>query len=189
MTTDQLPANVETGVMPVDLAISAELHYEISQFLVLEARLLDERRFDDWVALFADDVRYWMPIRYNKPFRELSRETSRPGEPATFEETKKSLGQRVWRLKSGMAWAEDPPSRTRHLVTNVWARPTETADEFDVDSYFLVYRNRGDSEVDIWAGRREDVLRRVGDRTWQVGRRTIILDQATILAKNLSVFF
>jgi 3-phenylpropionate/cinnamic acid dioxygenase small subunit len=61
--------------------------------------------------------------------------------------------------------------------------------EFDVLSNFLCYRNRLEDEVDIWAGQREDVLRNVGPRQWQIARRSILLDQNVVLSKNLSVFF
>ena len=61
--------------------------------------------------------------------------------------------------------------------------------EYDVQSAFLTYRNRGDTEVDVWAGRRDDLLRRIAPGTWQIARRKITIDQSTILSKNLSVFF
>lgn len=172
-----------------ELDVDADIEREVTQFLYFEARLLDERRFEEWVELFADDTRYWMPVRYNRLAREMHLETAQRGEIANFDEDKKSLGQRVARLRTGMAWAEDPPSRTRHLVTNVFVAQGSAPDEYDVDSNFLTYRNRGDAEVDLWAGKRSDVIRRLGARTYRIASRTIVLDQATILAKNLSVFF
>jgi 3-phenylpropionate/cinnamic acid dioxygenase small subunit len=94
-----------------------------------------------------------------------------------------------------MAWAEDPPSRTRHLVTNVAVRhvdpaehPGFTADDLLVRSAFLVYRNRLEREENVFAGGRTDVLRRAGE-TFLIARRTILLDQNILQAKNLSTFF
>jgi biphenyl 2,3-dioxygenase beta subunit len=58
-----------------------------------------------------------------------------------------------------------------------------------VESNFLCYRNRLETEVDIWVGERQDVLRNVGPRKWQIARRYVLLDQNVILSKNLSVFF
>ena len=87
-----------------------------------------------------------------------------------------------------MAWAEDPPSRTRHLVTNVVIRPRATDAEYDVSSNFLLYRTRLETDLNIFAGCREDVLRKAAGG-WKIARRKIILDQNVILAKNLSVFF
>ena len=46
--------------------MEAELYLSVQQFLFSEARLLDERRFDDWLALFSDDAIYWMPVRHNR---------------------------------------------------------------------------------------------------------------------------
>ncbi len=43
-----------------------EVIREVEQFLYREARLLDERRFHEWLELFADDVRYWMPVRMSR---------------------------------------------------------------------------------------------------------------------------
>lgn len=185
MSVDEtiLPS-VPTMAVVADVA----LQHEIEQFLYFEARLLDERRFDDWYKILADDIQYWMPTRYNRLQREMDRENSARNEVANFDEDKRSLGQRVYRLATGMAWAEDPPSRTRHLVNNVWVQLIDD-DEYEVQSSFLTYRNRGDTEVDIWVGRRDDVIRRVGEHTFQIARRTITLDQSTILSKNLSVFF
>lgn len=183
-------ADQEAPAIPrVVLEIDAGLQFEIEQFLYLEARLLDERKFDDWFLLLADDIHYWMPTRYNRLLRELDKELAGPNEVANFDEDKRSLAQRVFRINTGMAWAEDPPSRTRHLVCNVWVRPTDITEEFDVQSAFLTYRNRGDTEVDVWAGRRDDLLRRIAPGTWQIARRKITIDQSTILSKNLSVFF
>jgi 3-phenylpropionate/cinnamic acid dioxygenase small subunit len=181
MTVEKLV--VESGI------VSVELQHEVEQFLYYEARLLDDRRFDEWLTLFTDDIHYWMPQRYNRLQREMDKENGRIGDLASFDEDRRSLGQRVFRLKTNMAWAEDPPSRTRHFVTNVWIRPTSTETELEVESYFLTYRNRGEDEVDIWAGRRDDLLRRGGESRFQIARRHILIDQATILSKNLSVFF
>jgi 3-phenylpropionate/cinnamic acid dioxygenase small subunit len=171
-----------------DVCVGVELHHDIEQFLYFEARLLDDRRFEQWWQLFTDDVQYRMPIRYNRTYRERDKASSGPGELATFDEDKMSLYRRVYRLGMPTAWAEDPPSRTRHLVTNVWARPGDAHGEFLVNSAFLVYRNRGDYDVDIWAGSRDDVLRR-SDAGWQIARRTIRIEQSTVLTPGLSIFF
>jgi 3-phenylpropionate/cinnamic acid dioxygenase small subunit len=181
--------STDSTVPTVEIGVDPELHHEVEQFLYLEARLLDERNYDAWYSLLADDISYWMPGRYNRFVREIDHEFSEPGEMAHFDDDKESLGRRVARLRTGMAWAENPPSRTRHLVTNVWVRTSDTEDEFHVQSAFLVYRNRAQDEVDIWAGRRDDAIRRIGPRQWQIARRRITLDQSTILSKNLSVFF
>jgi len=162
--------------------------------------LLDEGRFHDWLELFTDDVRYWMPVRTTRyprrsraivpldPDRGGDEELSKDGELGIFDESKETLSRRVARLDTGMAWAEDPPSRTRHLVSNVEVEPAEVPGELSVFSNFVVYRTRGETEQDFYVGARRDTLRRVED-AWRIARRTIILDQNVLLAKNVSIFF
>ncbi|HEY3240142.1 MAG TPA: 3-phenylpropionate/cinnamic acid dioxygenase subunit beta [Acidimicrobiia bacterium] len=170
--------------------VDVELQHEIEQFLYHEAHLLDEREFQDWLELFTDDIHYWMPTRYNRLRREMDTEFSAPDECAFFDEDKDSLSRRITRLETGMAWAEDPPSRTRHLFTNIRVVPTEAADEFEVHANYLLYRTRLEHDVEFFVGARSDVLRRVDDGVgWQIARRKVILDQATLNAKNLSMFF
>jgi 3-phenylpropionate/cinnamic acid dioxygenase small subunit len=166
-----------------------ELQQEIEQFLYYESRILDERRYEEWYTLLADDLHYFMPTRYNRLRRESDKEFSAPNEAAFFDEDKRSIAQRIRRLNTGMAWAEDPPSRTRHMVSNVVIRPRGNG-EYDVDCYYLLYRSRLEREVELFVGMRHDVLRRTGDSVgFEISRRTIILDQTVLLARNLSFFF
>jgi 3-phenylpropionate/cinnamic acid dioxygenase small subunit len=173
--------------------VSLEVQHRVEQFLYYEAELLDDRRYRDWYDLLSQDIQYWMPTRSNRLSRELSEENSKPGAMALFDDDKQSLGWRVRQLESGVHWAEDPPSRTRHIVSNIRVRPgSESAepDAYLVRSNFLCYRNRLDTEVDIWAGERLDTLRSLRHAPWfEVARRTILLDQNVVLSKNLSVFF
>lgn len=170
--------------------VEPRLQQEIEQFLFYEARLLDDRRIDDWFSLLADDIHYFMPTRYNRLKREADREFSGEHEAALFDEDKQSIAMRIRRLHTGMAWAEDPPSRTRHMVTNVSIRAAASPNEYEVDSYFFVYRSRLEREVETFVGMRHDLLRRVNSASgWQIARRTIILDQAILMARNLSFFF
>jgi 3-phenylpropionate/cinnamic acid dioxygenase small subunit len=87
-----------------------------------------------------------------------------------------------------MAWAEDPPSRTRHLIANIELEPGAAASELRVYSNFIVYRSRAETEQDFYVGARQDVLRRV-DGALKIARRKITLDQNVLLAKNVSIFF
>jgi len=116
--------------------VDATVQRAIEQFLYYEARLLDDRRIDEWYELLADDIHYFMPTRYNRLKREADREFSGPREAALFDEDKRSIAQRIRRLHTGMAWAEDPPSRTRHMITNVMIRLAPNAGEYEVDSYY-----------------------------------------------------
>jgi 3-phenylpropionate/cinnamic acid dioxygenase small subunit len=177
---------------PADVA-RLLLRAEVEAFLYREAELLDERRYEAWLDLFTDDVRYFMPMRRNVPHDEPEREFTREGADVSwFDEGKDTLTRRVRQLRTGVHWAEEPPSRVCHLVSNVQvvdAQPAGSSpSEVTVRSRFLVYRNRVETETDLLVGKREDVLRRV-DGGWRIARRTIVLDQNVLLAKNLTVFF
>src|ERR1700724_3197568 len=134
-----------------------ELIREVEQFLYREARLLDERRFHDWLQLFTDDVRYWMVTRsILYPWSSKAIAILNPGRNvdeiadedglAVLDETKRTLEGRVARLETGMAWAEDPPSRTRHLIANVEVAPGDNPLELAVFSNFIAYRSRSETE-------------------------------------------
>lgn len=180
--------------------INEDVNREVERFLYREARLLDERRFHEWLDLLTDDIRYWMGSRSNRypkwskaiaildPDRYVEDDLTKEDELAIFDETKQTLSQRVARLDTGMAWAEDPPSRSRHLITNIEVEASNTRSEVKVYSNFIVYRSRAETEQDFYVGARQDMLRRV-DGAWKIARRKIILDQNVLTAKNVSIFF
>ncbi len=177
-----------------------DLIREVEQFLYREARLLDDRKFHDWLTLFTDDVRYWMASRTNRypksskaiaildPERYVEDDIGREDELAILDESKETLSGRVARLDTGMAWAEDPPSRTRHMISNIEIEAGDVDSELRVYSNFIVYRSRAETEQDFYVGARRDVLRRV-DGEWKIAHRKLILDQNVLLAKNVSIFF
>jgi 3-phenylpropionate/cinnamic acid dioxygenase small subunit len=182
------------AAMSVDEQITRLLlKQEIEEFLYREADLLDERCYEDWLALIAEDVRYWMPMRRNVKVGEAEREFTRAGQDINwFDEGKETLTRRVKQILTGMHWAEEPVSRISHMVSNVRlievtpsvAEPAEVT----VRCRFLIYRNRVETETDILVGKREDLLRRV-EGQWQIARRKIVLDQNVLLTKNLTFFF
>jgi 3-phenylpropionate/cinnamic acid dioxygenase small subunit len=177
-----------------------EIRRDVERFLYWEARLLDERRFHEWLELFTEDLRYWMASRTNRyprsskaitalrpdPSREADLDVEE--EMAILDETKVTLKGRIVRLDTGMAWGEDPPSRTRHIISNIEVEPGATASELKVYSNFLVYRTRAETEQDLYVGARHDILRRV-DGAWKIARRKLLLDQNVLLPKNVSIFF
>ena len=164
------------------------LKEEIEAFLYHEAELLDERRYEEWLDLFTEDAHYFMPMRRNVPHDEPEREFTRAGTDVNwFDEGNDTLTRRVKQILTGIHWAEEPPSRTCHIVSNVQVLAADPA-EVTVKSRFLVYRNRVETETDFLVGKREDVLRR-RDGGWKIARRKIVLDQNVLLAKNLTVFF
>ena len=174
------------------------LAQDVTDFLYREAELLDERRYQDWLALLADDIRYWMPMRRNIKYGEAEREFTRSRTDINwFDEGKETLARRIKQIETGIHWAEEPASRISHLVSNVQiveATPSiADAREVLVRCRFLIYRNRVETETDILVGKREDLLRRPEGSTnsedWRIARRKITLDQNVLLSKNLTFFF
>jgi 3-phenylpropionate/cinnamic acid dioxygenase small subunit len=176
-----------SGYDSLDLPQRMLLTFEAEEFLYREASLLDERRLEEWLALCTDDIHYWMPIRRTTTAKEIANEFTKPGDMAFFDDDKQTLGLRVQRLQVGRAWAEDPPSRTRHTVSNVRILSAD-ANEILVALNFHLYRTRLDSEEDSWIGRREDLLRRENGAL-KLARRHIFLDQTVILSQNMSNLF
>jgi ethylbenzene dioxygenase subunit beta len=167
------------------LETSPETYWEVYSFLMREAELLDERREREWLELFTDDAEYLMPVRVN---RERVEGNGFSEDAFYFEETRGSLELRVRRLETEYAWAEDPPSRTRHFVTNVRVAEGEEEDEVAVRSNLLLYRSRGSvPHHDLLSAERKDVLRKE-DGQWKLRRRVILLDHAVLMTHNLSVF-
>jgi 3-phenylpropionate/cinnamic acid dioxygenase small subunit len=170
-----------------DLQAKVVLQYQLEHFYFEEAAMLDERRFEEWVDLFTDDTHYWMPIRRTRTLNEIDKEFSARGGMSYYDDDKAMLETRVRKLGTGYSWAEDPPSRTRHNINNVRV-VEDRGDELVVESNFLLYRTRLNSEEDTWIGRRHDTLRRV-DGSFKIADRKIFIDQTVILSRNLSNFF
>lgn len=177
------------ALAPPRLMVDRDLHYEIEQFLYLEADLLDERRFDEWLGLFADDLRYVMPNRSLQVERDRRGYNWGKEGFAFFDDTLASMRIRVRRLQTGAAWAEEPPSRTRRLLSCVrlFALP---GDQVECRVNFCVYRSRRERDEDIFVGSRRDRLGRSGDgQGWLIHEREIRLEQTVLTHHNLSIFF
>jgi phthalate 3,4-dioxygenase beta subunit len=166
-------------------------HQAAHQFLVEEAALLDAADYSGWLDLLCADIRYLMPVRVTTArgagFDSLA-------DMGHFDEDMYSLRKRVQRLATDHAWTEDPPSRTRHFVTNVrtfrsggGAEHAEHA-EFVVESAVLLFRSRGDTrEADLVSAGRTDLLRETAAGL-RLARREIRVDEAVLRTQNLAVF-
>lgn len=166
---------------PVDFSTS----HAITEFLYREALALDERRFRDWLAMLTEDIRYEVPVRVT---REGLAEWELSPTSRIFDDDHQTLNVRVQRLETDFSWAEQPPSRTRHYVTNVIVDHTETTDEYLVHSNCFIYRSRGDNpEPSLYSLFRKDTVRATANG-WRLARRWAAFDQSLINAHNLSIF-
>ncbi len=124
------------------------------QFLIHEARLLDERRFRDWMELFTEDGTYWVPSvpDQDSPFNQAS----------LFYDDRELMKTRIERLEHPRIHVQTPPSRTAHLVGNIVVEQTDTAGgEFLVGSTVIMVEYR-DEQQRVFAGRQRHRLRRHG---------------------------
>ncbi len=126
----------------------------IEQFLIHEARLLDERRFREWMELFTDDGTYWVPAVPDQasPFDQAS----------LFYDDRDLMRTRVERLEHPRIHVQTPPSRTAHLVGNTLVEQAdEAAGEYLVGSTVIMVEYRDETQR-VFAGRQRHRLRRDG---------------------------
>jgi len=142
---------------------------DLQQFVEHEAALLDERRFEEWMGLFADDGAYWVPAGpgQESPLNHVS----------LFYDDKPTLGIRVQRLRNPAIHSQIPHSRTVRLVAN-FKQETHDADPslYRVTSKFVMLEDRPGSERRLFGGRYTHVLRRKGDSLEIVLKRVDLTD-------------
>lgn len=179
--------------MSVGELVDQATHWEIQRFLTAESRLLDDRRFDEWLALFTPDCRYWVPVRGVRTIsnkvgdRDVEHELSADGEPYILDETLTELQVRISRIHTArMLWCENPPSRTRHLIGNIEAWHAEA--DYRVVSNFALFQARFDQAGVTFFGERHDLLRCVGSGL-RIAQRKVILDSTVIPTGAVTVFF
>ena len=141
---------------------------EIEEFLFREARLLDERRFEEWLALFADDGIYWVPAEPDQrsPLDQLS----------LFYEDKALLDVRIRQIRHPRYYAQAPQTRTRHVIGNVELEDGARAgDEIAVRSSFVMLEYR-DEQRRVFGGEARHRLRR-GEQGLRIAfKRVCIVD-------------
>jgi benzoate/toluate 1,2-dioxygenase beta subunit len=135
------------GVAAIDRA-------RLEEFIMQEARLLDERRFRDWMALFADDGTYWVPAvpDQQSPFDQAS----------LFYDDLDLMRTRIERLEHPRIHVQTPPSRTAHLVGNVLVETVDEAKGEVVAGSTVIMVEYRDEQQRVFAGRQHHRLRRDG---------------------------
>jgi 3-phenylpropionate/cinnamic acid dioxygenase small subunit len=164
--------------------VSDAVYSDVLRFLYHEAELLDTGRFDEWLDLLTEDVTYRMPVTVTRERSDLPIYAT---DMEIMSESIHSLRFRIERLKTEFAWAEDPPSRTRHMITNVTVHPRGSEGEVVAKSYFSVFWSRGiEAKGDFFVGHREDRLVRPAG-AWRLAARDLYLDTATLSANSVTI--
>src|SRR6202165_4505417 len=115
MTPSQGASGIAASLQPVTPAAAFDTA-ECEQFLIHEARLLDEARFDQWLSLFTSDAWYWVP---SEPDQANPRDTI-----SLIYDDRRLLETRVRRLASPRLYSQEPPSRTSRMIGNVTIEET-----------------------------------------------------------------
>jgi len=167
----------------------------VQQWLYREARMLDERRFDLWLGILDEKIRYRIPSRayirqgHVKDFSTwpVDRELEAPDALPLIDDDLRALRNRIERLQTGMAWAETPPSMARRLIGNVMILGADEAGRISVVSTIFLHKVRADCRV-LFTAERRDRLVRVGD-DFRLQDRYVVLDDVVLAADNLSLLF
>lgn len=161
-----------------------ELREEVTEFLYREAEYLDHRRLKDWLELLTEDVTYEVPRRVT---REVGEDAPVFSEKSFhLQEDRESLEARISRYDKDYAWAENPPSRTTRLVSNIRIDPGE--DQLGVTSNFLLLRLRNEeAQPTFLSGERLDELVRT-EEGLKLDDRRVLLTQTVMPTQNLSEF-
>ncbi len=171
--------------------VGFEEQHAVEQFLYREARMLDERLYTEWLGLLSDDCTYLVPCRANvqvvRGDPAVTVEDELTG-MAYFEDDKLTLMAKALRLGTGTSWGENPPSRTRRLVSNVEVSEGEAPDELLVRSNLVLFRSRRLDEVSQFVGGRRDILRR-GEKGLLLARRVVLLDMNICDSSHMGNFF
>jgi benzoate/toluate 1,2-dioxygenase beta subunit len=142
-----------------------------------EARLLDQLKYEDWLALYTAECIYWVPSTPNAgdPRREI----------AVMFDDRRRLEDRIYRLRTGFAWSQAPASRTVRLITNVEVFATARDDVRMLRSNFLISEFWGDEARILtgWAGHRV-----VRDRAaWKIQAKQVNLLECDQSIRNPSI--
>jgi p-cumate 2,3-dioxygenase beta subunit len=150
------------------------LRADVERFLCLEADLLDAWKLEEWTSLFTEDATYLVPVP-DEP-------SSNPSDTIFLvTDNMLRLRSRVRQLLGQTAWAENPRSRTRRLVTNIQVQVGQ-GEEIRASANFMLHRSRAD-RIDVFVGRYEYQLVRNAD-TFLIRHRKAILNQDSIRPQN-----
>lgn len=140
---------------------------EIEAFLYKEARLADENRYDEWAALWTEDAIYWVPSNLNDydPSEHIS----------IIYDDRERLQDRVDRLKSGAAWAQEPRSRIRRVVSNIETESPDAKGEITAWSNFVLGDLRRGVQI-VYFARQEHRLRPTAEGLRLVYKKVILLN-------------
>ncbi|HEB3530122.1 TPA: aromatic-ring-hydroxylating dioxygenase subunit beta [Burkholderia cenocepacia] len=173
-----LDRSFDVSIAPVSRKASdIQLQFEVEQFLYREAGLLDERAFDEWLALWTEEGRYWVPRHpdQNNPFEQIS----------LFWEDHTLRSTRVHRLLNNRNWSQQPATRTSRIVGNVRIEGCDRQDQLIVSSRLQVSEYR--LELRNLSARVVHKLSK-SDGDWRIALKRVDLVNCESVFSNIEVF-
>ena len=131
------PTGGRGGQVPVQPPRAGDLQHAVEQFLYRQAELLDTKRWQDYIDLFAADGVYWMPAR--------PEDTTWEGVPSIFAEDKNLMTVRMKRVLHPDAWSQRPLWGTNHIVSNMVLEKQSANGDVVVRSRFHMLELRRDN--------------------------------------------
>lgn len=182
MESENRPPTAETR-SPSDRDRMARF-FEVREFLLHEANLLDQFHLDQWSDLLADDIEIRVPVRVGRDAGSDRPEYSNSNYHVVVDQT--DIVERIRRLELEYAWAENPRSRIRHVIGNVQLGTVED-DTIEVFNNQAVFRGRGtNGESDTISARRRSLLRSTDDGL-RLADRDVYLDHTIVPTRNLTL--
>jgi 3-phenylpropionate/cinnamic acid dioxygenase small subunit len=136
--------------------MDSRLERELFDFVALEARLLDAQRWDEWLALFAEHGRYWVPLA-----GEGQADTRTHNSLA--DEDRLLLQVRIARLQNPRAHSQHPPSRCQHVLQRPSIESADAlADRFELRTPFVYVESRGPHSLTLTGSARHRLVRQAG---------------------------
>ena len=177
-------------------SVSLEEHYRISQFYYREARLLDERHYQQWLTLLAEDITYTVQARHTpaldpalrgtEALLDLAHDTSSGLAPPLRDDNRLTLTIRALRAFKMNSWTDNPPARTRRFVSNIEA--WHSGEQVETFSNLLLTYSRYGQDNHLYSARRHDVLCRV-DQEYRIVRRDVLPDWNVTTGPSAGVMF
>ena len=174
-STDAFPADELAPALPPTPRQLAPA--DMQAFLLMEAALLDERRFEEWLSLYTADCIYWMPAEPDQ--------TDADKRISLFYDQRSTLEDRIWRLRHPKMFSQNPPVRQTRLVSNIVIGDGGSDQSPVLLSCFIMFENRLKEER-VFGGRIEHVLRRAGDQ-WRIAKKTVRLANCDAFLWNIGV--
>lgn len=174
-----LDRSFDISTAPVSGAqLSADAVRSVEQFVFNEARLIDERRFQEWLDLWSEHGRYWVPRFHDQtdPFEHIS----------LFWEDRMLREVRVRRILNPRNWSQQPPTRTAHLIGNVSVEGLDMAGHIIVRSSFQLTEWRLSQRQ--LAGSVFHKLAATDEGGWQIVLKRVNLVNCDDVFSNLEVF-